>query len=227
MSGSNFFSSILESSTLTGTEFLICTICAIVCGLVIALLYNIKNHCSKSFFITLSVLPAAVQMVIMLVNGNLGTGVAVAGAFSLVRFRSAPGKGQEIACIFQAMAVGLAAGMGYIGIAAIFTLVISGLMLILNLTGIGQGNKQERVLKITVPENLDFEGRFDNIFDKYLDKYTIDEVKTSNMGSLYKISYHVVTKANISVKAMMDELRAGNGNLEISLARPVTGMDEL
>ena len=206
MSGSNFFSSILESSTLTGTEFLICTICAIVCGLVIALLYNIKNHCSKSFFITLSVLPAAVQMVIMLVNGNLGTGVAVAGAFSLVRFRSAPGKGQEIACIFQAMAVGLAAGMGYIGIAAIFTLVISGLMLILNLTGIGQGNKQERVLKITVPENLDFEGRFDNIFDKYLDKYTIDEVKTSNMGSLYKISYHVVTKANISVKAMMDEL---------------------
>lgn len=227
MSGSNFFSSILESSTLTGTEFLICTICAIVCGLVIALLYNIKNHCSKSFFITLSVLPAAVQMVIMLVNGNLGTGVAVAGAFSLVRFRSAPGKGQEIACIFQAMAVGLAAGMGYIGIAAIFTLVISGLMLILNLTGIGQSNKQERVLKITVPENLDFEGRFDNIFDKYLDKYTIDEVKTSNMGSLYKISYHVVTKANISVKAMMDELRAGNGNLEISLARPVTGMDEL
>ena len=227
MAGSNFFSSILESSTLTGTEFLICTICAIVCGLVIALLYNIKNHCSKSFFITLSVLPAAVQMVIMLVNGNLGTGVAVAGAFSLVRFRSAPGKGQEIACIFQAMAVGLAAGMGYIGIAAIFTLVISGLMLILNLTGIGQGNKQERVLKITVPENLDFEGRFDNIFDKYLDKYTIDEVKTSNMGSLYKISYHVVTKANISVKAMMDELRAGNGNLEISLARPVTGMDEL
>ena len=166
-------------------------------------------------------------MVIMLVNGNLGTGVAVAGAFSLVRFRSAPGKGQEIACIFQAMAVGLAAGMGYIGIAAIFTLVISGLMLILNLTGIGQSNKQERVLKITVPENLDFEGRFDNIFDKYLDKYTIDEVKTSNMGSLYKISYHVVTKANISVKAMMDELRAGNGNLEISLARPVTGMDEL
>lgn len=227
MSGSNFFSSILESSTLTGTEFLICTICAIVCGLVIALLYNIKNHCSKSFFITLSVLPAAVQMVIMLVNGNLGTGVAVAGAFSLVRFRSAPGKGQEIACIFQAMAVGLAAGMGYIGIAAIFTLVISGLMLILNLTGIGQSNKQERVLKITVPENLDFEGRFDNIFDKYLDKYTIDEVKTSNMGSLYKISYHVVTKANISVKAMMDELRAGNGNLEISLARQVTGMDEL
>lgn len=227
MSGSNFFSSILESSTLTGTEFLICTICAIVCGLVIALLYNIKNHCSKSFFITLSVLPAAVQMVIMLVNGNLGTGVAVAGAFSLVRFRSAPGKGQEIACIFQAMAVGLAAGMGYIGIASIFTLVISGLMLILNLTGIGQSNKQERVLKITVPENLDFEGRFDNIFDKYLDKYTIDEVKTSNMGSLYKISYHVVTKANISVKDMMDELRAGNGNLEISLARPVTGMDEL
>ena len=227
MSGSNFFSSILESSTLTGTEFLICTICAIVCGLVIALLYNIRNHSSKSFLITLAVLPAAVQMVIMLVNGNLGAGVAVAGAFSLVRFRSAPGRGQEIACIFQAMAVGLATGMGYIGIAAIFTVLISVIMLVLNLTGIGDSSNGERILKITVPENLDFEGKFDSVFDKYLDRYTIEEVKTVNMGSLYKISYHVFTRPDISIKSMMDELRAGNGNLEISLSRPVTSMDEL
>ena len=227
MSGSNFFSSILESSTLTGTEFLICTICAIVCGLVIALLYNIKNHCSKSFFITLSVLPAAVQMVIMLVNGNLGTGVAVAGAFSLVRFRSAPGKGQEIACIFQAMAVGLATGMGYIGIAAIFTLVISLLMLALNLTSFGDSSEQERILKITVPENLDFEGKFDPILGKYLSAFTIDEVKTTNMGSMYKVSYHVTTKPGASVKALMDELRTQNGNLEISMGRPTVAYDEL
>ena len=227
MLGSNFFGTIFDSTTLTGNDFLIATVCAIVCGLVIALLYRIRNHCSKSFFITLAVLPPAVQMVIMLVNGNLGAGVAVAGAFSLVRFRSAPVKGQEIACIFQAMAVGLATGMGYIGIAIIFTLLISGLMLVLNLLKVGDGPGQERILRITVPENLDFEGKFDRVFDKYLERYTLDEVKTSNMGSLYKISYHVITKADISVKQMMDELRTGNGNLEISLARPVTVMDEL
>ena len=227
MLNSEIFNSIFTTTTLTGSDFLIATGCSIICGLVIALLYNIKNHCSKSLLITLAVLPAAVQMVIMLVNGNLGAGVAVAGAFSLVRFRSAPGRGQEIACIFQAMAVGLATGMGYIWVAAIFTVLISGLMLVLNMTKLGESSKQERVLKIMVPENLDFEGKFDNIFDKYLDSYTLEEVKTANMGSLYKISYHVITKANISVKAMMDELRAGNGNLEISIARPVSSMDEL
>ena len=223
----NIFDTIFTTTTITGANFLIATGCSIICGLVIALLYKIRNKCSKSFLITLAVLPAAVQMVIMLVNGNLGAGVAVAGAFSLVRFRSAPGRGQEIACIFQAMAVGLATGMGYIGVAAFFTVLISVLMLVLNLVGIDESSKQERILKITVPENLDFEGKFDGIFDKYLDRYSIEEVRTVNMGSLYKISYHVLTKAGISVKDMLDELRAGNGNLEISLSRPTSSMDEL
>jgi len=223
----NIFSTIFDSTTLTGTDFLIATFSSILCGLAIALLYRIRNHCSKSFLITVAVLPAAVQMVIMLVNGNLGAGVAVAGAFSLVRFRSAPGRGQEIACIFQAMAVGLATGMGYIGVAAIFTVVISLLMLILNLTGFGESSKQERILKITVPENLDFEGKFDSVLQKYLTSYTLEEVKTVNMGSMYKVSYHVVTKPGVSVKEMLDELRTGNGNLEISLGRPTTAYDEL
>ena len=223
----NIFSTIFDSTTLTGTDFLIATFSSILCGLAIALLYRIRNHCSRSFLITVAVLPAAVQMVIMLVNGNLGAGVAVAGAFSLVRFRSAPGRGQEIACIFQAMAVGLATGMGYIGVAAIFTVVISLLMLILNLTGFGESSKQERILKITVPENLDFEGKFDSVLQKYLTSYTLEEVKTVNMGSMYKVSYHVVTKPGVSVKEMLDELRTGNGNLEISLGRPTTAYDEL
>jgi len=223
----SIFDTIFTTTTPTGTDFLIATGCSIICGLVIALLYKIRNHCSKSFLITLAVLPAAVQMVIMLVNGNLGAGVAVAGAFSLVRFRSAPGRGQEIACIFQAMAVGLATGMGYIGIAAVFTVLISVLMLVLNLIGIGDASKQERILKITVPENLDFEGKFDGTLNKYLSSYSIDEVKTVNMGSMYKVSYHVITRPGASIKAMLDELRTGNGNLEISLGRPVTAYDEL
>ena len=137
MLNSYIFESIFTTTSITGQNFLYATIASILCGLFIACLYRIRNKPSKSLLVTVVVLPAAVQMVIMLVNGNLGAGVAVAGAFSLVRFRSAPGKGQEIAVIFEAMAVGLATGMGYIGIAAIFTAVISVLMLVLNLTGFG------------------------------------------------------------------------------------------
>lgn len=227
MLSSTIFDSIFTTTTLTGKDFLLATLCSIICGLVIAFLYKLKNKPSRSFLVTLVVLPAAVQMVIMLVNGNLGAGVAVAGAFSLVRFRSAPGKGQEIAAIFEAMAVGLATGMGYLGIAGIFTVIISVLMLVLDLTGFGGRSAGERVLKITVPENLDFEGKFDGTFQKYLDSYSVEEVKTVNMGSLYKISYLVTVRPGVSMKAMMDELRTGNGNLEISLSRPATAPDEL
>ncbi len=224
---STIFDTVFTSATLTGEEFLYATLCSILCGFLIALLYRIKNKPSKSFMITLVVLPAAVQMVIMLVNGNVGTGVAVAGAFSLVRFRSAPGKGQEMAVIFVDMAVGLATGMGYLGFAAIFAAVISILMLILDLTGFGGKNDSERVLKITVPENLDYEGKFDSVFEKYLSSWTIDEVKTTNMGSLYKITYGVKIRPDVSAKAMMDEIRTGNGNLEVSLSRPVTPREDL
>ena len=227
MLSSSIFDSVFTSTTPTGTDFLLATLCSIVCGLVIALLYKIKNKPSKSFLITLVVLPAAVQMVIMLVNGNLGAGVAVAGAFSLVRFRSAPGKGQEIAAIFEAMAVGLATGMGYLGIAGIFTVVISVLMLVLDISNFGGRSENERVLKIMVPETLDFEGKFDSTFDKYLSSYSIDEVKTANMGSLYKISYLVKVKPGASLKSMIDELRTGNGNLEIAISRPVTSREDL
>ncbi|MBR3539561.1 MAG: DUF4956 domain-containing protein [Eubacterium sp.] len=227
MLNSSIFDSVFTSTTLTGQDFLLATLCSVVCGLVIALLYKIKNKPSRSFLVTLVVLPAAVQMVIMLVNGNLGAGVAVAGAFSLVRFRSVPGKGQEIAAIFEAMAVGLATGMGYLGIAGVFTIVISVLMLVLDISGFGGRSDGERMLKIMVPENLDFEGKFDSTFDKYLSSYRIEEVKTTNMGSLYKISYLVTVKPGVSLKEMIDELRTGNGNLEISVSRPVTVADNL
>ena len=166
-------------------------------------------------------------LVIVLVNGNVGTGVAVAGAFSLVRFRSAPGRGQEITSIFLAMTVGLALGMGYLGIAILFAVVIAGINLMLNISSFGGKENEERVLKIVVPENLDFEDRFDDIFKKYLDSYAFDEVKTTNMGSLYKLSLKVIVKSGASVKDMMDEIRKRNGNLEISLGRPVTVQETL
>lgn len=223
----NIFSSILSGSTFSGSEFVIITITAFLCGLIIAGSYMIKNRYSKSFVTTLVLLPAIVELVIILVNGNLGAGVAVAGAFSLVRFRSAPGRGQEITGIFLAMATGLAAGMGYVGIALIFSLVVSGVNLLLKLLHFGAENKGVKLLKISVPENLDYENRFDDVFHKYLKEYSYDDVRTTNMGSLYKLTLSVVMKDNASSREFLDELRTLNGNLDISLGRMVEAQEAL
>ena len=223
----NIFSSILTNGTFTSTQFAVVTLTSLVCGFIIAAGYSVRNKCSRSFAITLIMLPAIVELVIILVNGNIGAGVAVAGAFSLVRFRSAPGRGQEITSIFLAMAVGLATGMGYIGVAVFFTIIISVINVILNMTGFASAGESQRILKISVPENLDFEGKFEDIFEKYLSSYTYEEVKTSNMGSLYKITLSVALKAGVSTKAMIDEIRTRNGNLDISLGRQIENTDSL
>ena len=224
---SNIFTSIITNGTFTGAQLGIATVTSLICGLIIAGTYSVKNRCSRSFAVTLVLLPAIVELVIILVNGNIGAGVAVAGAFSLVRFRSAPGKGQEITSIFLAMAVGLATGMGYVGVAVLFSVVVSLINLLLNVLKFGEAGDNFRTLKITVPENLDYEGKFEDIFNKYLSTYTFDEVKTSNMGSLYKITLSVVMKPNISSKDFLDELRTRNGNLDISLGRRIDSMDTL
>ena len=223
----NLFNTILTNGSFTGIEFAIVTLTSIICGFIIAITYSIKNKCSKSFSITLVLLPAIVELVIILVNGNIGAGVAVAGAFSLVRFRSAPGKGQEITSVFLAMAVGLATGMGYIGVAILITVIISLMNLILNISGFGGSDNNHRSLKIMVPENLDYEGKFEDLFEKYLTSYSYEEVKTSNMGSLYKLTLDVVLKNGVSTKAFLDELRTRNGNLDISLGRRIDGIDSL
>ncbi len=216
------FGTIVSGGTITGASFLIATLCSLAIGIFIGFMYTIKSSYSKSYIITLALLPAIVQVVIMMVNGNIGAGVAVAGAFSLVRFRSAPGSGKEITSIFLAMAVGLATGMGYIGIAAIIAVIITVANLILSNSSFGDGSKEEKTLKITVPEGLDFEGIFDDIFERYTSKAELVEVKTSGMGSLYKLSYQVVMRAKASTKGMIDEMRQRNGNLEISYSRPVS-----
>ncbi len=215
------FGSIMESGSMTGAAFIIATLCSLAIGCFIAFMYTIKNHYSKSFIITLALLPAIVQMVIMLVNGNIGAGVAVAGTFSLVRFRSAPGSGKEITSIFLAMATGLATGMGYIGVAALFTVIITVANLILSSMSFNNNAAEEKTLKITIPESLDYEGVFDDIFSRYTDKAELEEVRTSGMGSLYKLTYRIVLRQKASTKGMMDEIRQRNGNLEITCSRPV------
>lgn len=207
-------------NSIIGTEitpavFFICTAVSLLLGIGTALISMFKAKCSQSFAMALAILPAVVQVVIMLVNGNIGAGVAVAGTFSLVRFRSAPGTAKEIGSIFLAMAIGLATGMGYVGLAVVFFVIIAAVLLLLTAVHFGQPNTCERVLKITIPENLDYDGLFDDLFQTYLKHYSLDKVKTSNMGTLYELQYQITLKGNQIPKAFLDEIRCRNGNLNV------------
>ena len=204
-------------STVTTSGFMWCTLASIVLGLVCALIYMYKHDYSKNFVVTLALLPVIVQMVITLVNGNLGAGVAVMGVFNLVRFRSIAGTAKDIGSVFLAMAIGLATGMGYIGVAAILTVVVGVFNIIYVTTPFGKGKAQGKTLKITVPEDLEFEGAFDGVLSNYTASYELQNVSTSNMGSLYQLEYKVAMKAEGLEKQMIDELRCLNGNLKISL----------
>lgn len=186
---------------------------AIVCGAFIALTYGWKSHASRSFLVALVALPALVTVVIAAVNGNVGAGVAVAGAFSLVRFRSAPGSGRDIAFVFLAMAVGLVCGMGYVQLAGIVTAIMCVVFLFASV--FVRGN-DTMMLRVTVPEDLDFIGVFDETLFKYCTAYNFVNVKTAGMGSLYKLTYDVTMKDATNVKSFIDELRTKNGNLEVA-----------
>lgn len=223
---SGIFSSTSESS-LSVAGFIICLAVSLLLGAFLAFCCAYKSKSTKSFNIAIGLLPAAVCVVIMMVNGNVGAGVAVAGAFSLVRFRSAPGNGKDIVTIFITMGAGLILGMGYIAYAVLYSAIMGIIMLIANKLYLCKNNNNEKILKITIPEDLDYSGVFDDIFKKYTDKYESISVKTSNMGSLYKLRYSVVLKKDASEKEMIDALRCRNGNLEISLSNQEVLTNEL
>ena len=207
---------------LTLSAFLICTAASLVLGIGLAFVSQFRARSTQSFAVTLAILPMVVQVVIMLVNGNIGAGVAVAGAFSLVRFRSAPGTAREIGVLFLGMAIGLATGMGYVGLAALtFVIVSTALLALTALTALGLGQKDagERLLKITIPEDLDYEGLFDDLFAQYTTSHTLVRVKTSNMGTLYELEYRVTLRSESIPKEFLDALRCRNGNLNIVCGR--------
>lgn len=204
---------------LTLTSFLICTGVSLLLGVGTALVAGYRSRSTQSLAVTLAILPAVVQAVIMLVNGSIGAGIAVAGAFSLVRFRSAPGTAREIAAIFLAMAIGLATGMGYVGLAALLFLILAGAMLALTALRFGQKEDAGRVLKITIPEDLDYDGRFDDLFERYTTAHTLEKVKTTNMGTLYELRYRITLRQEPVPKVFLDELRCRNGNLNITCCR--------
>lgn len=215
------FESIIGTE-LTLPVFLICTLTSLLLGMGIALVGMFRSHSTQSFAVTLAILPAVVQIIIMLVNGNLGAGVAVAGAFGLVRFRSAPGTAREIGVLFLAMAIGLATGMGFVGLAVLAFVIISAVLLLLTAVRFGQPSQADRVLKITIPENLDYEDLFDDIFTKYTRTHTLVRVKTSNMGTMYELEYRITLPQGSIPKEFIDALRCRNGNLNIVCSREQT-----
>ena len=211
------------------TDFLLCLGCSLVLGLILAFAYMYRSRYTKSFVVTLALLPGVVCVVIMLVNGNVGTGVAVAGAFSLVRFRSVPGTAKEICMLFLAMGTGLIAGMGYLGFAAVFTLVMCGMFVLYNRLDFGTKKNADvfKTLTITIPEDLDYTGVFDDIFAEFTRSHELVRVKTTNMGSMFKLTYNAELTETVREKEMIDKLRCRNGNLEIVVSQQETVGTEL
>ncbi len=217
------------TQTIGVTDFLLCLGVSLILGFAMAAAYMLKNDHSKSFIVTLALLPAVVCVVIMMVNGNIGAGVAVAGAFSLVRFRSAPGSAKEIVAIFLAMGAGLIAGMGYLGFAALFTLIMCAVFMICNVltSGSSRAASVNKTVKITIPEDLDYTGAFDDIFAEYTKKSELINVKTTNMGSMFRLTYNVTLRDATKEKQMIDRIRERNGNLEIIVSKQESRIAEL
>jgi hypothetical protein len=218
--------SIIRDTPTIGS-LVICTVCSLALGCVIAGVYIFRNQYSKSLALTLVFIPATVQIIIMITSGNIAAGVGTAGAFNLMRFRSIPGKARDIGCLFFAMAIGLVMGMGYLFYAFVFVLLIGGFSMLLTLLRFSHVETEARTLRITIPENLDYDGLFDDVFAKYTQSVELDKVKTSNMGSLYELTYSIRLKSPSVPKGFIDELRCRNGNLNILISREQRDGEEL
>jgi len=208
------------AASLSVGSFLICIATALVLGLVLTLVYKTYARPTKSFAVTLATVPAIVSVIILMVSGSLGAGVAVAGTFSLVRFRSAAGTAKEIGAIFTAMAIGLACGMGYPLFAALFTVILCAVYLIYAKTRFGESKDGERrkTLRVTVPEDLEYNNMFDDLMEKYTTEWKLTRIKTTNLGSMNRLTYDVTLREAGTEKAFIDELRCRNGNLEIAMS---------
>ncbi|MBP3636373.1 MAG: DUF4956 domain-containing protein [Clostridia bacterium] len=224
----NFFNVLMTCHRMTNAYHVIVGLfCALVMGLIVSLVYMFKNTYTKSFVMTLVMLPAITQMIIILVNGNVGTGLAIMGAFSLVRFRSVPGSAREIGSLFLAMSLGLFVGAGYVYLGFVFLLIMSIALLAMSLTPFGVPRQQVRELRVSIPESLDYEGLLDDLLNKYCKPWHLERVRTTNMGSLFELTYHITLRKDAKTKEMFDELRCRNGNLPITLGRVSAAKDVL
>ena len=209
--------SIFHAGTFDARSVTFAFLTALILGIVISIIYHITAEESGKFTVVIAAMPLLISAVILIVNGNLGTSVAVLGAFGLVRFRSAAGTAWEIAFLFFSMAVGLAVGMGFISLAVIITLIVGITLLLLDRVGYGQGSSRQRDLKITIPEDLNYPGIFDDLFLQYTNKAVFRRIKTTNMGTMYELNYRVELRNPSEEKELIDQIRCRNGNLSVVL----------
>lgn len=221
----DLFDTILSGSTISIDTFLLCELCALCCGALTAVAASVRTRTTRSFLISLILLPMIVTTVIAMVNGSIGTGMAVMGAFSLIRFRSVPGKARDIVAIFLSMTAGLACASGYLGIALAFTLLVGLVMVVLAFIPMGEDRSMD--LFVTIPESLRFAGAFDDLFKQYTRSSRLLKAKTTNMGSLYKLHYRIAMKDMKQMQEFIDAMRCRNGNLEIALCEVTEGSEEL
>lgn len=220
--------SIFESSTVSSigiVELFISLFVAIILGFMISLVHKYTSKYSKNFLITITLLPILVETVMLMVNGNLGTSIAIMGAFSLVRFRSIPGTSREILIVFFTMSVGLACGMGQVWFAIIITIICCMLLFLLNKISLFDKDKKQKNLKVLIPENLDYDDIFQDIFDEFTDYVYLEKTKTVNMGSMFELSYIINLKDNIKEKEFIDKIRMRNSNLKVVLERVADSYD--
>ena len=217
----------LQNPTIEVGDFWICLGVAIILGIFVAACYMFRNEFSKNLVISIALLPAIVAVLIMLINGNIGAGVAVGGVFALTRFRSAQGTAKEITHIFLAMALGLILGLGYVGIAIILAVVVEGVSIVFSLTKFGVINDNRRTLKVTIPEELDYTNVFDDVFEKYTTHHALEKVKLRNLGTMFRLTYAITLKSAKDEKAFIDELRIKNGNLDVLCSKLQTTAEEL
>lgn len=207
-----------ESFTLINA--IVVMISSIILGLVISSVYlftHRRESTQQGFIITLVMLPIVISVIILLIGNNVARAFSLAGAFSIIRFRSAPGDAKDMSYIFFTLAVGLACGMGYIGYATLITIVLCVLMIILSMTGYGQSKTTHLQLKITVPEHLNYQDLFDDVLEDYTTSYRLERVKTREFGALFEVSYRIQLKDKTKQKEFLDLIRCRNGNLNVSL----------
>ena len=216
------FNSLFDTAA-TGLDIktaLICAGASLLLGLASAITHMKTSQTTKGFLTTLAVLPLLVMAVMIMINGNLGTSIAILGAFSLIRFRSIQGHAKDLLSVFFAMMIGLALGMGHLLFAAVITAIGIIAIVFFSYTHILEPNAQARVLKVVIPEDLDYDDVFAEIFKKYTSSAKLVETKTMNMGSLYKLTYDIKLRHGIKEKEFLDEIRVKNCNLKILLSEP-------
>ena len=222
----SIFSSIFTGSLTLG-QFMLAVVASMFMGLILAIVFMYRNVYTKSFITALVLIPAVETVVIMLVNDNLGVGLSVAGSFALIRFRSVKGTAKELVAVFIAMTIGIVCGTGFVGLAAVFTILLCIVMFVLTYTDFGSEKGDHRTLKITIPESLNYDDIFEDILDRYCLSHELVSIKTLTLGSLFRLEYDLHMKDQTKVKEMIDELRTRNGNLEILCSKPATDREEL